>query len=510
MIQTLAGTNAVEAQAAPSASVEARTLTAAIVALFALDNLLLLGFAGQPPLLVAALALILPPTLATMVYRAMPGQCRIALPTVAICLLVAVFLLMLGGEGRLFYATSDWQVRDAVLADMGKHRWPFDYWLDGQSQILRAPLGMYLVPALVGGASQFGRDWMLLAQNSLILGLLFAIGSVLFEGRRARWIALVIFIAFSGLDVLGNLVVQWITGSSRWDHIEDWADGYQYSSHITQLFWVPQHAIAGWTIALAYLLWRRGFAPIGLFAASLPLVALWSPLVLFGAMPFALFAGLRVLMTGAWTRRDVLLCGFAVALALPSLLYMSVDAASVGGGLKPPTPISYTLLLLFEVIPFLYPLLRDEDARSDRSTILIVGACLFLMPSWTIGMFNDFQTRASIMPLALMAVAFADLAIRLEGLRARIGLLVIIALGSVTGGIGMANAFRFAPSPVPLCSTPVVWDHQSSLSAAHASYFASRNAFPFAIAPRDRVNSVAASHCWNRAWRTRAGTFRAE
>jgi hypothetical protein len=506
--QALAAVQAADARATASASIALRTLAAAIVSLFALNNILLLGFVGLSPLLVTALALILPPMLALLTWRAVPDSCRIRLATIFACILIAALLLMLGGEGRLFYAPPDWQVRDAVLADMGMHRWPFDYWLDGRSQILRAPIGMYLLPALVGGASQFGRDWTLFAQNSLLLGLLLAIGSPLFEERRARWIALAVFLTFSGLDVLGNFLVQWATGGARWDNIEDWADGYQYSAHITQLFWVPQHALAGWTVALTYLLWRRGFAPIGLFAASLPLVALWSPLVLFGAMPFALFAGLRALLTRGWNGRDLLLCGIAAALALPAFIYMSVDAAAVGGGLNPPKPIIYVLLLLLEVIPFLLPALRDDGPRSDRATMLITGACLFLMPCWTIGMFNDFQMRASIMPLALLALAFADMASRVEKPRARFCFLIIVALASVTGGIGIANAFRFASSPAPLCSLPGVWDRQTGLKAPHASYFASRDAFPLPVLPRDRVSNVEPPHCWDRPWRTPAATNR--
>ncbi|MET0370169.1 MAG: hypothetical protein ABW039_02205, partial [Sphingobium sp.] len=388
-------------------SLPLRALTAALVALFALDNILLLGLIGQPPLLVAALALILPLALAFVTYRAMPGHCRIGVPTIGLCLLVAALLLLLGGEGRLFHATADWQIRDAVLGDMGRHRWPFDYWLDGRAQLLRAPVGMYLVPALLGGASQLGRDWALLGHNSLILGLLLAQGSALFEGRRARLIALTIFVLFSGLDIVGNLIRQWATGGADWDHIERWSGHYQYSAHITQIFWVPQHALAGWTVALAYLLWRKGLAPVGLFAASMALVALWSPLALLGALPFAAFASLRALLTGAWSRWDVGLGVIAAATTVPALLYLSTDAATVGGGFRPPFLPAYVLILLIEVVPFVLPLLRDRRKGTDRTTVTIAALCLFLMPLWSIGASNDFQMRASIMPLALIALAFA-------------------------------------------------------------------------------------------------------
>ena len=490
-----------------SASVPLRTLTALILAFFTLDNVLLLAFLGQPPMLVAALAVTAPPLLGFLAYRVTQGECRIELSTFLICLLVAAVLLMLGGEGRLFYAPTDWQVRDALLADMGEHRWPFDYWLDGRAQIIRAPIGMYLIPALLGGSSQLARDWILLAQNSLLLGLLFSMGSALLEGRRARWIALMIFVAFSGLDIVGTAIAQWATGKARWDHIEDWAGGYQYSAHITQLFWVPQHALAGWAVAVVYLLWRRKLVPIGIFGAALPLAALWSPLILFGTVPFALFAGMRALWTRSWNWRDLLLCLIATAIAVPALVYLSTDSAAVGGGLRVPNLILYFLIILFEVTPFLLPVLFDRNNGVDHTSLTISAVCLLLMPSWSIGMFNDFQTRASIMPLAILAVAYADWATRVAGWREKVSFGVVIVLGSATGIIGIANALRLAPSPVPRCSVAGVWERQSTLHPPHSSYFAARDAFPFSIVAVDRVSSIHPRQCWDRPWRVPARSF---
>lgn len=481
-------------------SLSLRTLTAALVVLFALDNVLLLSLLGLSPFLVAALALIVPFALAYLGWRAMPGDRRVSVHTLVLCLAIAVILLVAGGEGRLFYAPPDWQIRDAVLADMGNHRWPFDYWLEGKAQILRAPVGMYLIPALLGGASQVGRDCALLAQNSLILGLLLAQGSILFEGHRARRIALIIFVMFSGLDILGSILSEIATGTANWNHIERWASNYQYSAHITQLFWAPQHAFAGWTAALLYLLWRRKLVPIGLFAASLPLLALWSPLVLFGALPFAAFAGVQTLLTRTWDRRDVALGMIATLLAIPTFLYLSTDATTVGGHLRPPTLLGYVLIMLFEVVPFLLPLLSDRTGGTDRTTILIAGLCLFLMPLWVIGVSNDFQMRASIMPLAITALAFANWASRERTSREKAFLTTIIALGSVTGVVEISHAFRFNSSPAPLCSLVGVWDQQAILAVPYASYFAARDALLVPITPIDRVAGKEPAKCWERPW----------
>lgn len=483
-----------------AASVPLRALTAALIALFALDNMLLLGLLGVSPALVAAAALILPSLLAILVWKAMPASPRIGAQTLCVCFIVAALLLIIGGEGRLFYAPVDWQIRDAVLADMGRHRWPFDYWLDGKAQMLRAPVGLYLLPALIGGASQLGRDWTLLGHNALILGLIFAQGAALFDSRRARIIALVIFILFSGLDIIGVALAQLATGAANWNHLERWASNYQYSAHITQLFWAPQHGLAGWAVALFYMLWRRNLAPIGLFAASLPLAALWSPLILFGALPFAAFAGIRALLTGAWDRRDILIAALATTLALPALAYLSTDAASVGGGLHPPTVLGYGLILLLEVLPFLAPLLADRRGATDRATIAIAGLCLLLMPLWTMGASNDFQMRASIMPLALVALAFANWAIRLKTGRDKALVVALIALGSVTGVVEMSHAIRFPASPAPLCTLPGVWQQQAITDIPHASYFAASAAFPLPITPADRVSAAMPPRCWARPW----------
>lgn len=476
-----------------------RALVATLVGLLALDNILLLGLLGLPPLLVGALALAAPAALAFLICAAVPGEIEVGTPTVLVCLLVAAFLLILGGEGRLFYATADWQVRDAVLADMGNHRWPFDYWLDGKSQMLRAPVGMYLVPALLGGASQAGRDWALLAHNSLAFALIFAIGSALFPSRRARLIALVTFVMFSGLDMVGSIIHQRVVGWADWDHIERWAGAYQYSAHITQMFWVPQHCLAGWTLALAYMLWRKGIVPIGLFGAMLPLVAIWSPLAVMGALPFALYAAVVVLRTRGWGWLDVLLCATAMLLAIPALLYLSADAASVGSGVRPPTVV-YGLFILLEVLPFLVPLLRDRAGAGDRATILIAGACLFLMPLWGIGLSNDFQMRASIMPLALVAIAFVQWGNERTYWPGKAWFIVVVALGAVTGTAEAARALRLGPSPVPRCSLAGAWDRQTGFVVPHASYFAARAAFAIRIDPAERVPATQPARCWDRAW----------
>ena len=53
------------------------------------------------------------------------------------------------------------------------------------------------------------------------------------------------------IDIVGQIV----THRPIWLHLEQWA-GLQFSGHLTQAFWVPQHALAGWFFAAFYMLWR--------------------------------------------------------------------------------------------------------------------------------------------------------------------------------------------------------------------------------------------------------------
>ena len=67
---------------------------------------------------------------------------EISLGTLLTCFLVALVLLILSGEGRFFYANADWQVRFAVMRDMGVNPWPFVYTARPDPDLLRAPIGM--------------------------------------------------------------------------------------------------------------------------------------------------------------------------------------------------------------------------------------------------------------------------------------------------------------------------------------------------------------------------------
>ena len=478
-------------------------LAAGLLGLFAFDNLLLLHFWGLSLPLTAGLMVATGAAITALCARYSANLPLVPLRTFGAALILSAALFALGGEGRFFYANTDWQIRDAVMRDMATNVWPFAYDLHGTAYFLRAPLGMYLLPALFGAHCELA----LLVSNSLRLALLLTLGWQLFESRRERAIALGVFIIFSGWDLVGTAIYSALGANLSWDHIERWNFSYQYSSHVTQAFWVPQHAIAGWACALAFLLWRKGLVPIGFFAAMIPLVAIWSPLAIIGAIPFAILAALQQLRRGAFQLADIAIAGLALIISIPALLYLKIDAASVGMHFTFAHPFAWLLCVALEVLPFAWPLIRDRASPvSDRPTVLLIFFLLIAMPLVQVGSNSDFQMRASIMPLALLSIAFASWISMLMAERpARKAVIayaiVAIMLGAPTPLLEVRRALVNPPSPRPLCSLVGVWNKQDNMIVPYSTYLAPVSALP----PDLRHVPVVAgrsdpSKCWDHKW----------
>jgi hypothetical protein len=288
------------------------------------------------------------------------------------------------------------------------HSWPYAYSGRGVLELLRAPIGMYLAPALVGklGGPSVA-EVALLIQNSAFLGIVLALGSLLVQAARARLILLVVVVAFSGMDFLGQLSLDAPPALDLTYHLENWA-GIQLSSHITLAFWVPQHALAGWTGALLFLLWCKGRVPLVAFLVPLPLLALWSPLALMGLAPFAAVAGVTMLVRRRLVVRDFALPTLATAVALPALVYLQAASDSVGFRLYPIGASNWFYFQLFETIPLILGTALLLRGRSQALLLAVTAGWLALVPFIQVGPSVDFMMRASIPALAVLAVLVAE------------------------------------------------------------------------------------------------------
>ncbi len=428
-----------------------------IYAWLALDQLLLwrfLGFGGWPAVLLGATALT---AIGWMITRSGTALPNIPLTRVALLFAFALLLCALGGQGKLFYANVDWQVREAVLRDLALHPWPFAYAApSGTAEMLGAPLGMFLIPAQIWkAAGPVAGHVALLLQNALLLTALLSVGSLLFATHRARLIALAAATLFSGLDIVGQALFH----SPLEDHLEFTFDWLQYSSHITQIFWVPQHAIAGWSAAILFLLWRTDKLPLRAMLVVLPLTALWSPLALLGAMPFLALAGVETLRARKLTRADILWPALASLIALPGLAYMASAGDGVGVRLRMLPLDSWGIVVALELLIWSVPLmLLARQSAFGRSPLILASLILPLLPFVQVGTSLDFLMRASIVPLALTAAYAADALASAQTSRPiKYWLWAMLAIGSITGAAEIRRALVEPASPMVECSLYGAW-----------------------------------------------------
>lgn len=428
--------------------------------------------------------------------RAPGWQGRLPWPVLAVSLVVALVLLLLGGEGDLFYAPPDWQVRYAVLRDLTLHPWPFALGNPGGVLVLRSPLGMYLGPALVGklaGGFKAARLAML-AQNTVLLALIQTLGAGIFTSARQRWIALGVFWGFSGMDVVGQAIAR----RPLTLHLETWA-GMQFSSHVTQIFWVPQHAMAGWMFAASYLLWWQGKVPARLLYAQMPLLALVSPLALMGCVPFAAHAFVAQLLGRRLAIADIVLPALVGAVSLPSLLYLTAasDTVAVSTHAGTYAMAGYPLFILLEIGGFAFALWRMRRQQPfGIAASLVTLAVLLVAPFIHIGDSMDFVARASIPALAVLALMMAS--ILLDGPReARRWVLIVGLIGLATPIGEIARAIAWPASPEVTCG------YLGVIPRGYGTYTARLDRLPRPIRPQHAalVPLEPAHPCWARPWR---------
>ena len=338
-------------------------------------------------------------------------------PTLAGCAALALALCLLGGEAHLFYANSDWLIRDAVLADLVNHGFPVSYRYAEQDYLLRAPLGMYMTPAFVGSIFGLGAAHVaLLAQNAVIVAITLYFVAQLSKARKLP-VAL-LFVAFSGADIVGIALDEFYVFVHTGEfipvsHFEWWNTRIQYSSHITQLFWAPNHALPGWWFATLALLYTRREVDLPILMTSFAAMLFWSPLSMLGALPFLALFGVELLPRKILAPRVLLAAGAAV-LFLPIALYLTIDASDVPHSFLFGMSGFATLYVCFLAIEIPHVAIlvatRSKIEPGDRRILTLAVALLCVLPIYKFGPFNDLAMRASIPSLFLLAFAFSRVA----------------------------------------------------------------------------------------------------
>lgn len=380
----------------------------------------------------------------------------------ALLLSTVLLLMLLSGIGGWGYQETDWLKHNAIFKDLFERPWPVIYDFGGNDLPLVYYLAYYLPPAFLGKlAGWVPANHALFAWS--LLGLALALLWFLVLNRRAGATVLFTFAFFSGLDIVGRLLITPLIAIIqpeasellRWDHIEGWAYGWQYSSNATLLFWVPNQALAGWiaTGALMYLIQHTRSKTYHLFILSL--TALWSPFVCLGLLPFLLadlLAGQGALLDRLRHYRSIPnLCGLlllstfalfysAKLYPLPSYLSGEIPHGFSLASLPDAhtKALGFLLILVFCLLEFgLYAILiyRSRAAWQGKTPALFLAALAFLalLPFYRFGALNDLGMRASIPALFVLAVFLSrTLHASSPPARQRIVLIALLLIGSFT------------------------------------------------------------------------------
>ncbi len=380
------------------------------------------------------------------------------LPRLAVCVILACVVLMFGGELHLFFASYDWRIRDAVLADLTRGGFPLGYDVQGAGYLLRAPLGIYMVPSAIGHV--FGllcAHVALVGQNAIILGSIF----YLLMSLGGGWPHLVILILFGGLSLLGALFAYATAPGYRMDRLlnfslDAWNPYFQYSSSIVQFFWAPNHALPAWWLATLLLLQSRSEVDAATLGVSLAGAIFWSPLAVIPILIWLLY-----LAAADW-RRHLLAWRTWIGVCLgacflPVAIFMTIGSSEITHGVTTENPSFLAFYLLFIVLQLpsaLFVFLNRRLLSSPLFALFCVNAVILLaLPFFNFGPSNDLVMRGSIASLAVVAFAFGLLLCNPElSRKARIAGYALVLLGSASAILEFYRNIAFPRYDVSECS----------------------------------------------------------
>lgn len=375
-------------------------------------------------------------------------------PVAGFLVLVVIGWVSLSGAGGIGYQNlPDWNNKNVLMNDLLAKPWPVFY---GADTVLNYYFALYLPPSLIGRLA--GWDAAQWAMYAYVLGgVILTMLWVYSYSARLGVVAIVLFVIFGGLDIVGAWLMQrppkdWATT------IEWWSESLQFSSNSTLLYWVPQHCLSAW-LATALILdeatRQRRLVYTGLFVA---LTFLWSPFSAIGLAPVCLVALLLAEQKSIVSVANlVLLPVFAVvtvALYAPhgSGGDLYADASNWRTHYSPKGLLIMAEFLLLEVGVYLACIAACGRAleREWRIMALVVAGAsvLWVLVPEAVG-HGGFNMRASIPTLLLLFL----LVVRVLSLSSHTAVRAVLAVALVVGADAAAHetfrAIRRRPDSIP-------------------------------------------------------------
>ena len=335
----------------------------------------------------------------------------------------ALVVSFVSGVGEYIYTLQDHEYRRAILRDLIDYDWPVIYNYSTQTNPeVREIFGLasgerafsyyfiYWMPAaLIGKIFGFGAgNFVLLIWNSIGIFLCLLATSAVIK-KATCWVPF-IFVFFSGLDIIPNLVYE-LTHYSDWRWFEGFVTSMSYVSNFRELASVFNQMVPCFLVVLILML-SYNTRSMGLTAGIL---FCYSPWAVFGILPMvAAFLFGKKLRASKLSR--TLFNAFSPSNIAAAVLILTIfgsyymtNSGAVGYKGFAWTYFSniswfilaYIVFILIEVIPFALILYKRE--KSDP-VFWTAFATLLILPFYRVSEMNDFTMRGSMPALFFFCI----------------------------------------------------------------------------------------------------------
>lgn len=391
-----------------------------------------------------------------------------------IIVIISIILIWVfwSGIGGYFFQSSDHGARNAIYNDLLHFEWPVIY---EKGRYLNYYFGYWLLPAFITkliiklflwDTLKTGEFILYVYTVIYILIIVFQILKRFTITKRNITIILCSLIFFSGLDscalilklilkgefnILNELVNWWNYDKSIFNHIEWWANHWQYSSNTTQLFWVFNQALPAW-LATLIVLNREDFKQdlyigvLTLFLAPFPACGL----IIISAGKFLLYKNsLKKQIYSILSKENIFSILFLIVICL---FYIGNSRIKIENEQKLFSIINfhslevkdYILLILhliFEILLFI-PIVKNSKYKKQTYLSIIY---LLILPFINFKGSYDFQMRSSIPELFLIMLILIEQLIDFKNCSKNIKklMLVIIIFGAITPIVEFARGIKY-------------------------------------------------------------------
>ena len=335
----------------------------------------------------------------------------------------ALAVSFVSGAGEYIYTLQDHEYRRAILRDLINYDWPVIYNYNTQTnpEVIKI-FGMasgqrafsyyfiYWMPAALAGKA-FGfnvGNFVLYLWNSIGIFLCLLSTSAVIK-KVTAWVPF-IFVFFSGLDIIPNLVYE-LTHYSDWRWFEGFVTSMSYVSNFRELASVFNQMVPCFLV-VAILLMSNNTRSMGLTAGIL---FCYSPWAVFGILPmvaaFLFGKNLRASKISKTLYNTFSPANIASAVLILTIFgsyYMTNSGAVSYKGFAWEyfsNPgwffLAYIVFILIEVIPFALILYKREK---NNPVFIAAFATLLILPFYRVSEMNDFTMRGSMPALFFFCI----------------------------------------------------------------------------------------------------------